>query len=101
MDILCNKKDSAIRKEHNNPRVTNRGGGASYRRLFQDEQQMTKPVDVAIIGAGPYGLSIGAHLRKLGIAFRIFGSPMHSWRERMPASMLLKSEGFATNLYDP
>jgi cation diffusion facilitator CzcD-associated flavoprotein CzcO len=63
--------------------------------------KMTKPVDVAIIGAGPYGLSIGAHLRKLGIAFRIFGSPMHSWRERMPAGMMLKSEGFASNLYDP
>src|SRR5205823_8208881 len=33
--------------------------------------------------------------------FRIFGSPMHSWRKQMPAGMLLKSEGFASRLYDP
>jgi hypothetical protein len=26
---------------------------------------------------------------------------MHSWRTRMPAGMLLKSEGFASNLYEP
>lgn len=56
---------------------------------------------VAIIGAGPYGLSIAAHLRKRGADFRIFGTPMHSWRCRMPAGMCLKSEGFASNLYDP
>src|SRR5215469_13163983 len=56
---------------------------------------------VAIIGAGPYGLSIAAHLRKRGVDFRIFGTPMHSWRYRMPAGMCLKSEGFASDLYDP
>lgn len=62
---------------------------------------MTKPVRVAIIGAGPYGLSVAAHLRARGVGFRIFGNPMESWRTRMPAGMLLKSEGFASNLYDP
>jgi thioredoxin reductase len=62
---------------------------------------MAMSLDVAIIGGGPYGLSIAAHLRASGVAFRIFGSPMQSWRERMPADMLLKSEGFASNLYDP
>lgn len=56
---------------------------------------------VAIIGAGPYGLSIAAHLRNLGVPFRVFGTAMHSWRQRMPAGMCLKSEGFASNLYDP
>ena len=56
---------------------------------------------VAIIGAGPYGLSIAAHLRGRGIPFRIFGEPMQSWREHMPAGMLLKSEGFASNICDP
>jgi len=58
-------------------------------------------VDVVIIGAGPYGLSIAAHLRKTKLTFRIFGSPMQSWREQMPKGMLLKSDGFASNLYDP
>jgi thioredoxin reductase len=56
---------------------------------------------VAIIGAGPYGLSLAAHLRAEGISFRIFGSPMHNWRHQMPKGMCLKSEGFASNLYDP
>lgn len=56
---------------------------------------------VAVIGAGPYGLSIGAHLRELRVPFRIFGDPMESWRNAMPRGMLLKSEGFASSLYDP
>jgi thioredoxin reductase len=58
-------------------------------------------VDSVIIGAGPYGLSIAAHLSKRKLTFRIFGSPMQSWRDHMPKGMLLKSEGFATGLYDP
>ena len=57
-------------------------------------------IDTAIIGAGPYGLSIAAHLTARGVNFRIFGSPMHTWRERMPQGMRLKSDGFASNLYD-
>jgi thioredoxin reductase len=57
--------------------------------------------DVAIIGAGPYGLSIAAHLAGHGISFRIFGSPMSSWSNQMPKGMRLKSEGFASSLSDP
>ena len=62
---------------------------------------MSEPVDVAIIGAGPYGLSIAAHLAKNGVNFRIFGRAMHTWRTSMPEGMVLKSEGNASNLYDP
>jgi len=62
---------------------------------------MNASTHVAIVGAGPYGLSVAAHLRKRGIDFRIFGSPLRSWREQMPKGMFLKSEGFASNLYDP
>ena len=58
-------------------------------------------VDVAIIGAGPYGMSIAAHLKARGVGFRIFGSPMHTWLSQMPKGMRLKSEGFASSLYDP
>jgi thioredoxin reductase len=57
--------------------------------------------EVAIIGAGPYGLSIAAHLRARGIEHRIIGDPMQYWRGHMPKGMLLKSEGFASTLYDP
>ena len=57
--------------------------------------------DVAIIGAGPYGLSLAAHLAPLGVDFSIFGKPMEAWTDQMPPGMRLKSEGFASNLYDP
>ncbi len=56
---------------------------------------------VAIVGAGPYGLSLAAHVRARGIDVRIFGVPMATWRTQMPAGMHLKSEGFASDLYDP
>jgi thioredoxin reductase len=57
--------------------------------------------DVAIIGAGPYGLALAAHLRTAGVNHRIFGRPMDLWQRHMPEGMLLKSDGFASNLYDP
>jgi Pyridine nucleotide-disulphide oxidoreductase len=56
---------------------------------------------VAVIGAGPFGVSTAAYLRSRGVDFRIFGSPMNRWRTQMPAGMFLKSEGFASNLADP
>ena len=62
---------------------------------------MTKAADVAIIGAGPYGLSLAAHLRSRGREPRVFGDPMKLWRTQMPKGMRLKSEGFASSLYDP
>ncbi len=58
-------------------------------------------IETAIVGAGPYGLSIAAHFRNRGIPFRIFGRPMDSWLAHMPKGMMLKSDGFASNIYDP
>src|SRR5215510_3231107 len=65
------------------------------------EPAMTASTEVAIIGAGPYGLSLAAHLRAARIPHRICGSPMDSWRHHMPEGMLLKSDGFASSLSDP
>lgn len=62
---------------------------------------MNDAVDVAIVGAGPYGLSLAAHLRKAGVSMRQFGDVMSLWRDSMPAGMFLKSQGFASNLSDP
>jgi thioredoxin reductase len=61
---------------------------------------MSERIDVAIVGAGPYGLSIAAHLAQRRLSFRVFGKPMESWLQ-MPCGMMLKSEGFASSLYDP
>jgi FAD-dependent urate hydroxylase len=62
---------------------------------------MSDTVEVAIVGAGPYGLSLAAHLRKAGVSARQFGLPMQLWRDFMPEGMFLKSQGFASNLSDP
>jgi cation diffusion facilitator CzcD-associated flavoprotein CzcO len=56
--------------------------------------------EVAVIGAGPYGLSIAAHLNSRKIPFRILGPLLASW-QGMPRGMLLKSEGCASSLSDP
>ncbi|MGW1713728.1 FAD-dependent oxidoreductase [Streptomyces sp. NPDC002156] len=56
---------------------------------------------VAVIGAGPFGLSTAAHLRARGIPVRVFGEPMVSWRDHMPAGMLLKSTPVASNIDAP
>ncbi|MBZ3907282.1 FAD-dependent oxidoreductase [Streptomyces griseiscabiei] len=56
---------------------------------------------VAVIGAGPFGLSTAAHLRAHGIPVRVFGEPMVSWRDNMPAGMLLKSTPAASSIDAP
>jgi cation diffusion facilitator CzcD-associated flavoprotein CzcO len=56
---------------------------------------------VAVIGAGPFGLSTAAHLRARGIPVRVFGQPMVSWRDHMPQGMLLKSTPVASSLDAP
>jgi cation diffusion facilitator CzcD-associated flavoprotein CzcO len=59
-------------------------------------------VDTTIIGAGPYGLALAAHLVKRGgNDIRVFGEPMGSWKNHMPAGMLLKSYPWASNIADP
>jgi FAD-dependent urate hydroxylase len=57
--------------------------------------------DTVIIGAGPFGLSVAAHLRAVGTDFRIFGRPLDRWLNKMPVGMYLKSEGQASSLSDP
>ena len=57
--------------------------------------------DVAVIGAGPYGLSAGVHLKAKGITVRAFGEPMEFWAQKMPEGMLLRSPRVASSLSDP
>jgi thioredoxin reductase len=68
--------------------------------MTQADTQSRNSCDVAIVGAGPYGLSIAALLAAQGVRFRIFGQPMSAWSDQMPKGMRLKSEGFASSLAD-
>lgn len=57
--------------------------------------------DAVVVGAGPYGLSVAAHLRGRGLRTAVFGKPVELWREHMPKGMLLRSWWWAANLSDP
>jgi cation diffusion facilitator CzcD-associated flavoprotein CzcO len=60
-------------------------------------------VAVAIVGAGPYGLSLAAHLAARKVKHRIFGRPMRFWSEIADAGgeRYLKSYCFGTNISTP
>jgi len=55
---------------------------------------------VVVIGAGPYGLSVAAHLRAARVPALIFGQPMAFWQS-MPRGMNLRSAWSATSLSAP
>ena len=57
--------------------------------------------EVAVVGAGPYGLSLGAHLGSAMVDARVFGRPMSFWRHNMPKGMKLRSAWDATHIADP
>ncbi|MEU6038542.1 FAD-dependent oxidoreductase [Actinomadura sp. NPDC047616] len=57
--------------------------------------------DVAVVGAGPYGLSVAAHTAALGLDVVVFGEPMGTWARNMPRGMLLKSEPQNSGLAAP
>jgi predicted ATP-grasp superfamily ATP-dependent carboligase len=80
-----------------------RGAASRARRRIAPTRSGADAVDtdVAVIGAGPYGLSLAAHLAGQGVRHEVFGDPMDAWRNHMPDGMRLKSEGFASNLSDP
>jgi len=71
-------------------------------RPFYGKRSRVIECDVAIVGAGPYGLSTAAHLKRIaGLDVRIFGEPMDFWRSQVPEGMLLRSPWTASNLSDP
>jgi len=56
-------------------------------------------IEVAVVGAGPFGLSVAAHLASRRV--RTFGAQMETWRTRMPHDMLLRSAWEETSLSAP
>jgi thioredoxin reductase len=57
--------------------------------------------DIAVIGAGPYGLSVVAHLRARGLSVRVHGHAMSFWERQMPHGMLVRSAWEASSISDP
>jgi len=54
-----------------------------------------------VVGAGPYGLSVAAHLRARGVRALTLGRVMGFWEHHMPRGMLLRSAWGASSLSDP
>jgi cation diffusion facilitator CzcD-associated flavoprotein CzcO len=62
---------------------------------------VSSDVQVAVIGAGPYGLSLASYLADAHVSHVVIGEPMATWRRHMPRGMFLKSEGFASSIASP
>jgi lysine/ornithine N-monooxygenase len=56
-------------------------------------------LDVVVVGAGPFGLSVAANLPDRRV--RVFGRPMETWRSHMPPDMLLRSAWEESSLSAP
>jgi FAD-dependent urate hydroxylase len=52
---------------------------------------------IAVVGAGPFGLSVAAHVP----GSRVHGEPMRTWRRHMPPDMLMRSAWEETSLSAP
>jgi cation diffusion facilitator CzcD-associated flavoprotein CzcO len=63
--------------------------------LSQADQQ------VVIVGAGPYGLAVAAHLRARSVDTHVFGDAMSFWESHMPRGMWLRSAWHASSISDP
>jgi cation diffusion facilitator CzcD-associated flavoprotein CzcO len=67
-----------------------------------DSRPRTATCDVAVLGAGPYGLAAASHLLAAGgFGVRVFGEPMSFWERQMPLGMLLRSPREASQIADP
>lgn len=62
---------------------------------------MSGSTDVAVVGAGPYGLAATAFLRHQGTSTHTFGEVMGSWRHQMPRGMILRSKERASSIAHP
>ena len=57
--------------------------------------------NVAVIGAGPYGLAAASFCRAEGTAVQCFGRPMESWTTAMPQGMILRSRWRSSHIASP
>jgi thioredoxin reductase len=57
--------------------------------------------EVVVVGAGPQGLAVAAHLRHAGVDTHVFGEAMGFWKRYMPKGMYLRSTSRASSISDP
>jgi cation diffusion facilitator CzcD-associated flavoprotein CzcO len=58
------------------------------------------PVDVAVIGSGPAGLSVAAHAMEAGLTVAVYGQPMSFWK-RSIVPLPLRSQPAGTSIDTP
>ena len=63
--------------------------------------QTNPDCEIAVIGAGPYGLAAAAHLKAANFDTRVFGEAMSFWSQHMPKGMNLRSSLLASDIADP
>ncbi len=62
---------------------------------------LLKDCGVAIVGAGPYGLSSGTHLGTSALDIRYAGEPTGAWANGTPPGFFLRSPWEASTISDP
>jgi hypothetical protein len=83
--------------------LTGRAGRLTHRIVIDSIMRSlsSRSAPIAVIGAGPHGLSAVAHLRDCGFPTVAFGDPLAFWRDTMPAGMWLRSSPQASNICSP
>src|SRR5215207_602237 len=76
---------------------------ARYRAQDSDLgfRRVSLDAEVAVIGAGPYGLACTRFLKKAGVDVLTFGEKMRFWQTRMPEQMILRSRRRSSHIADP
>jgi hypothetical protein len=72
---------------------------ANATRVCAPARGSAPDLDIAVIGAGPHGVSAATHLRRRGCRAYVFGEPMAFWKT-MPDGMMLRSNMSATNMIE-
>jgi cation diffusion facilitator CzcD-associated flavoprotein CzcO len=58
-------------------------------------------LDLIIIGAGPFGISLAAHAAAQNLSYQLLGYPMDFWKNQMPQDMFIRTPPEFVSLSDP
>ena len=82
-------------------RAAGRAAGRAPGRVAGWPRSGASRLPAVVVGAGPNGLAVAAHLRDAGVASISFGDALESWHAHMPAGMLLRSRRRSSHIADP